>query len=305
MAKIVITGICGFIGHHLARVLLEAGNEVAGIDDLSSGCRERIPSEVKVRELDISAPFAFRGLECDEIYHLACPASPPKYQADPRRTLQTCYLGTVSVLEHAKKTGARVLFTSTSEVYGDPEVHPQPESYCGNVHTMGPRAMYDEGKRVAETLCWVYHQQFGVESRIARIFNTYGPGMSPDDGRVITNFIEQGRARTPLTIYGDGTQTRSFCHADDTVRGLIMLMASEYRSPVNIGNPEEFTISELADTVYSALGVGGLDRAIRHHPLPEHDPKRRRPDIRTALQVLGWQPRIPLSAGILSMIQPE
>ncbi len=302
MHKVLVTGGAGFIGHHLVKSLLDDGHEVVVMDDLSTGKEERIHKGVKLRELDVCAYDAFRGLECDRIYHLACPASPPKYQENPKKTLDTCYLGTQNVLELAKKTGARVLFTSTSEVYGDPLVHPQPETYCGNVHTMGSRAMYDEGKRVAETLCWIYSKQFGVESRIARIFNTYGPGMSPDDGRVITNFIEQGRERAPFTVYGDGKQTRSFCYVDDTVRGLRLLMESNASEPVNIGNPAEFSINQLAASVMDAMELPA-DHDVVYCPALEHDPKQRRPDISKAKALLGWEPRTGLAAGLARMVR--
>jgi UDP-glucuronate decarboxylase len=303
MSKVLVTGGAGFIGSHLVKSLVLDGHDVAVIDDLSTGDASRLPKCVKLRELDCTAIDAYRGLEPEFIFHLACPASPPKYQADPVRTLNTCYLGTMAALECARKNNARLLFTSTSEVYGDPLEHPQREDYCGNVHTIGQRACYDEGKRVAETLCSEYAKKYNLEVRIARIFNTYGPGMSPDDGRVITNFLKQARAGEPLTIYGHGKQTRSFCFVDDTVRGLRLLMDSQVREPVNIGNPTEFTINELALEVSFLVEPEAGKHRYDYLPLPEHDPKQRCPDITKATSLLGWSPTTSLTAGLMAMIR--
>jgi UDP-glucuronate decarboxylase len=305
--KILVTGGAGFLGSHLTRALLDQGHEVCIIDDHSTSSPGYSDKRAKVLWDDVCnlLHLADNGLDMDfdRIYHLACPASPPKYQADPIQTLDTCYTGTRNVLEMAKRCGARVLFTSTSEVYGDPTVHPQPEDYTGNVNTIGPRACYDEGKRVAETLCSEYAKKYGVEVRIARIFNTYGPGMNPDDGRVITNFIQQAKAGKPLTIYGDGSQTRSFCYVSDTIRGLMMLMESDVTEPVNIGNPDEFTINELRYHVQQELLGPSHNSQTVHLPFPQHDPKLRRPDISRAIQRLGWYPLIRLDVGLRRMIE--
>jgi UDP-glucuronate decarboxylase len=298
--KILVTGGAGFLGSHLTRKLLDEGHEVAVIDNLSTG---------KTANVDQRADFHAGDVRCldgwdtplDRIYHLACPASPPKYQADPIGTLETCFIGTQNVLKIAQETGARVLFTSTSEVYGDPEEHPQREDYCGNVHTIGARACYDEGKRVAETLCDEYANMHGVEVRIARIFNTYGPGMSPDDGRVITNFLRQAKEGKPITIYGDGKQTRSFCFVDDTIRGLQLLMESYVQEPVNIGNPGEFSINELRYEVQQLMLGESHSGKVEYLPLPQHDPKQRCPDIRRATALLGWYPQTSLTAGLMAM----
>lgn len=304
MGRVLVTGGAGFIGHHLVKSLLADGHSVFVIDDLSTGDPERLDKRVKFRELDCTCHGAYGNLPpIDRVYHLACPASPPKYQADPIATLNTCFVGTQVALNFAHRQGARFLFTSTSEVYGDPEVHPQPESYTGSVHTIGPRACYDEGKRVAETLCSEYAKKYGVQVRIARIFNTYGQGMSPDDGRVITNFISQCKAGVPMTIYGDGSQTRSFCYVNDTVEGLKLLMESDVDSPVNIGNPKEFTINELAGWVNCVVcGNHPCDYHVEHLPAHQHDPKQRCPDITKAKTLLGWEPKTGLAEGLRNMI---
>jgi UDP-glucuronate decarboxylase len=241
---------------------------------------------------DVTQPLL---LECDRIYNLACPASPVHYQFNAIKTVKTNVLGMLHTLGMAKRVGARVLQASTSEVYGDPEQHPQREDYWGHVNPIGQRSCYDEGKRMAETLCFNYHWAHGVEIRVARIFNTYGPNMLPDDGRVVSNFIVQALAGEPLTIYGDGSQTRSFCYVDDLVRGLMSLMEADgLTGPVNLGNPGEFTILELAEQVIALHGSG----RIEHRDLPSDDPKRRRPDISLAKEALGWEPQIPLAAGL-------
>jgi UDP-glucuronate decarboxylase len=236
-------------------------------------------------------------VEVDEIYHLACPASPVYYQRDPVQTTKTCVHGSINMLGLAKRLGARILLTSTSEVYGDPGVHPQPESYWGNVNPIGIRSCYDEGKRCAETLFFDYHRQHGLPIKIARIFNTYGPKMLPDDGRVVSNFIVQALRGEPLTVFGDGSQTRSFCYVDDMVEGLIALMnsPSEVTGPVNLGNPGEFTMLELAKHV---MDLTESRRPVEHRPLPADDPTRRRPDISRAMELLGWEPTVPLRDGL-------
>lgn len=230
-----------------------------------------------------------------EIYNMACPASPPRYQRDPIHTIRTCFEGSRNLLDLAVQKGARILLSSTSEVYGDPEIRFQHEGYRGNVNTVGPRACYDEGKRAAETLFWEYGAHQGVETRIARIFNTYGPRMHPEDGRVVSNFVVQALRGAPLTLYGNGSQTRSFCYVDDLVEGLIRLMASDEKMPVNLGNPDEFTMLELVETVQAVIGMP-LD--ISFHPLPQDDPRQRCPDITRAREVLGWAPRISLAEGL-------
>ncbi|MBA8794247.1 UDP-glucuronate decarboxylase [Friedmanniella endophytica] len=298
-ARSLVTGGGGFIGAHLVRALLARGERVTVLDDFSTGDRANLGdlrhhprlSVVEGDVCDVRIPAA------DRIYHLACPASPVWYQRDPIRTLRTCTVGTLAVLESARSTGATVLLSSTSEVYGDPAVHPQPEDYWGHVNPVGPRACYDEGKRAAEALCFSYHRQHGTAIKVARIFNTYGPGMRADDGRVISNFVVRALAGRALELAGDGSQTRSFCYVDDLVDGLIRLMDSpdEVTGPVNLGNPEEYTIAQLADRVLDL--VGGPSRIV-HVPLPTDDPARRRPDISTARRVLGWVPHTALDDGL-------
>ena len=241
-------------------------------------------------------------VEVDEIYHLACPASPIHYQRDPVQTTKTAVHGSINMLGLAKRTGARILTTSTSEVYGDPTVHPQSEDYWGNVNPIGPRACYDEGKRAAETLFFDYHRQHGLEIKVARLFNTYGPRMHPHDGRVVSNFVVSALADKPLTVYGDGSQTRSFCYIDDLVDGLVALMKSDVQvtGPINLGNPGEFTIAELADLVIDQTGTSG---GIEYRPLPQDDPVRRQPDISRAKEILGWQPTIALRDGLARTIE--
>jgi UDP-glucuronate decarboxylase len=296
--RILITGGAGFIGSHLAERLLVAGHEVLALDNLFTGRKKNIyhllgnPRFEFIRH-DVVQPIL---LEVDEIYHLACPASPIHYQRNPVKTTKTSVMGTINMLGLAKRIGARILLASTSEVYGNPQVHPQSEDYLGNVNPLGPRACYDEGKRVAETLMMDYHRQNGVDIRIVRIFNTYGPRMLPNDGRVVSNFIVQALSGQDLTIYGKGEQTRSFQFVDDLLDGLIAMMTcDDFIGPVNLGNPNEFTIRELADKIIVKTGnTSGLVFA----PLPADDPTRRQPDIRLARKMLGWEPQIELDEGL-------
>jgi UDP-glucuronate decarboxylase len=296
--RILITGGAGFIGSHLAERLLGAGHEVLALDNLFTGRKKNIyhllgnPRFEFIRH-DVVQPIL---LEVDEIYHLACPASPIHYQRNPVKTTKTSVMGTINMLGLAKRIGARILLASTSEVYGNPQVHPQSEDYLGNVNPLGPRACYDEGKRVAETLMMDYHRQNGVDIRIVRIFNTYGPRMLPNDGRVVSNFIVQALSGQDLTIYGKGEQTRSFQFVDDLLDGLIAMMTcDDFIGPVNLGNPNEFTIRELADKIIVKTGnTSGLVFA----PLPADDPTRRQPDIRLARKMLGWEPQIELDEGL-------
>lgn len=308
MSRVLVTGGAGFLGSHLCDRLVEAGDLVLCLDNLQTGCRENVahllehPSFTFV-EADVTEPLvlpsdgSIEKLGLDEIYNLACPASPPRYQEDPVRTLMTSVLGASHVLDLARRTGARVLQASTSEVYGDPDVHPQTETYVGHVNPIGPRACYDEGKRCAETLFFDMHRRHGVAIRVARIFNTYGPRMDPADGRVVSNFIVQALNGEPLTVYGEGRQTRSFCYVDDLVDGLIRLMNAPEPAtgPVNLGNSGEFTILELAERV---LAETGSSSRIEHRPLPEDDPRQRRPDISLAKRLLDWEPRVSLAQGL-------
>ena len=297
--RILVTGGAGFIGSHLCERLLQEGHEVICLDNFFTGRRANVaalldhPNFELVRH-DVTEPIL---LEVDQIYNLACPASPVHYQYNPVKTVKTNVMGTINMLGLAKRVRARILQASTSEVYGDPQVHPQPEGYWGHVNPIGIRSCYDEGKRVAETLMMDYHRQNGVDTRIARIFNTYGPRMLPDDGRVVSNFIVQALRGEELTLYGTGQQTRSFCYVDDLVEGFIRLMNTEgMHDPVNLGNPTEFTIRELAELVIELCG--GAASSIKYCPLPQDDPQQRRPDIRRAEQLLGWQPTIPLREGL-------
>jgi len=297
--RTLVTGGSGFIGSHLCKRLLDMGHDVLAADNFYSSDRhnvhELLPNpRFELMRHDVTFPLY---VEVDEIYHLACPASPVYYQRDPVQTTKTCVHGSINMLGLAKRLGARILLTSTSEVYGDPAVHPQSESYWGNVNPIGIRSCYDEGKRAAETLFFDYHRQHGLPIKIARIFNTYGPRMQPDDGRVVSNFIVQALKGEPLTVFGDGSQTRSFCYIDDMVDGLISLMNSprEVTGPVNLGNPGEFTMIELAKQV---MALTDSDCELQHLPLPADDPVRRKPDISRAREVLGWEPAVPLSEGL-------
>ena len=298
MKRILITGGAGFLGSHLCDTLIGRGDDVVCIDNFFSGSKDNIrhlfasPYFELIRH-DVIHPLF---VEVDEIYHLACPASPIHYQENPIKTVKTNVMGTINMLGLAKRTRARILLSSSSEVYGDAQVHPQTESYWGNVNPIGVRSCYDEGKRVAETLMMDYHRQNRVEVRIARIFNTYGPRMAVDDGRVVSNFIVQALRREPLTVYGDGRQTRSFCFVSDLVEGLTRLMAAEGTTgPLNLGNPSEFTILELAELV---LKLTQSRSKIERRPLPSDDPVRRCPDIGPAKAKLGWTPRIGLEEGL-------
>ncbi|MBZ5734902.1 SDR family oxidoreductase [Nocardioides sp. TRM66260-LWL] len=297
--RVAVTGGAGFIGSHLVRRLLERGDDVLVIDNFYSGTRDNLADvrdhpHLEVLRHDVTFPLY---VELDEIYHLACPASPVFYQADPVQTTKTCVHGSINMLGLAKRTGAKILLASTSEVYGDPAVHPQQEEYWGNVNPIGIRSCYDEGKRAAETLFFDYHRQHRTRIKVARIFNTYGPQMLANDGRVVSNFIVQALTGQPLTVYGDGSQTRSFCYVDDLVEGLIRLMdtGEEVTGPINLGNPGEFTMLELATEV---LRIVGSDAPVEHLPLPQDDPTRRRPDITRAQETLGWEPTVQLVEGL-------
>jgi len=301
--RVMVTGGAGFIGSHLARRLLDAGHEVLVVDNFYSGTRRNLAAllghpRFELLRHDVTFPLY---VEVDEIYHLACPASPVFYQRDPVQTTKTCVHGSINVLGLAKRTGAKVLLASTSEVYGDPAVHPQEESYWGNVNPVGIRSCYDEGKRCAETLFFDYHRQHGLRIKVARIFNTYGPRMAPDDGRVVSTFIVQALRGLPLTVFGDGSQTRSFCYVDDLVEGLVRLMdsADEVTGPVNLGNPSEFTMLELAQKVTDLVGGAG----VRYEPLPADDPTRRRPQITRARELLGWEPSVDLADGLKRTVE--
>ncbi len=296
--RTLVTGGAGFLGSHLCDRLIKDGHDVICMDNYFTGRKRNVlhlignPNFELVRH-DVTEPFMF---EVDQIFNLACPASPPHYQHNPIKTTKTSVLGAMHSLGLAKRIGARVFQASTSEVYGDPEIHPQTESYKGSVNPIGIRACYDEGKRVAETLFFDYHRQHGVEIRVARIFNTYGPRMLPDDGRVVSNFIVQALRGEDLTIYGDGTQTRSFCYADDLIEGFIRLMNhDQLTGPVNLGNPGEFTMLELAEQVLKK--VGGKSK-LTFHSLPGDDPKQRCPDITLASEQLGWKPKLSLDEGL-------
>jgi UDP-glucuronate decarboxylase len=301
--QILITGGAGFLGSHLCERLLKDGHEVICMDNFFTGSKENIRhlmnhDHFEVIRHDIIIPI---DVECDRIYNLACPASPVHYQFNPVRTIQANVLGVTHMLELARRTKARILQASTSEVYGDPTVHPQREDYWGNVNPIGPRSCYDEGKRVAETLMMDYHRQHDVDIRIARIFNTYGPRMAANDGRVVTNFIVQALASEPVTVYGNGQQTRSFCYVDDMLDGLIKLMNTDkLTNPVNFGNPEEFTILDLAEKI---IKLTGSRSKIVFKPLPQDDPVQRQPDIALAKSKVGWQPHIELEKGLKRTIQ--
>ena len=296
--RILVTGGAGFIGSHLCERLLSDGNDVLCLDNFFTGRRGNIvhlldDHHFELIRHDVIEPIL---LEVEQIYNLACPASPIHYQYNPVKTVKTSVMGMINMLGLAKRVRARILQASTSEVYGDPLVHPQPEEYWGNVNPIGLRSCYDEGKRIAETLMMDYHRQNRVDTRIARIFNTYGPRMLEDDGRVVSNFIVQALRGEPLTLYGEGDQTRSFCYVDDLVEALIKLMnVADVHDPVNLGNPGEFTIKQLAEEV---VKICDSKSGVKYLPLPEDDPKQRKPDISRAQTLLGWNPTIPLNEGL-------
>jgi UDP-glucuronate decarboxylase len=300
--RVLVTGGAGFIGSHLCERLLAEGHYVVCLDNFFTGRRDNIEHLLDVHRFEILRHDVTEPLfiEVDQIYNLACPASPIHYQYNPVKTVKSNVLGTINMLVLAKRLRARILQASTSEVYGDPTLHPQPESYWGNVNPIGPRSCYDEGKRVAETLMMDYHRQDKIDIRIARIFNTYGPRMAESDGRVVSNFIVQALRGQELTIYGSGEQTRSFCYVDELVDGLVRLMAAEgLHEPVNLGNPVEFTIRQLADEVFRIVGA---ELRVTYRPLPEDDPTKRKPDITRARARLGWEPRITLAEGLAHTI---
>lgn len=306
MRTILVTGGAGFLGSHLCKSLLERnGNKVICLDNFFTGQIDNLRAlesnpNFKIVSHDITDPLIGKISEhVDEIYNLACPASPIHYQFDPIETIKANTIGVVNVLEFARVNGAKILQASTSEIYGDPEVHPQVESYRGNVNTLGPRACYDEGKRVAETLFMDYHRKYNLDIRIVRIFNTYGPNMARNDGRVVSNFIIQALKNEPITIYGDGNQTRSFCYVSDLVEGLYGTMNCEDIMPINLGNPDEFTIKELAEKV---VKMTGSTSEIVYHDLPVDDPRQRKPNIDRASSVLNWSPKIKLDEGLKKTI---
>ena len=301
--RVLVTGGAGFLGSHLCERLLREGCDVLCVDNFFTGARQNIEHLLDNRAFellrhDITFPLY---VEVDEIYNLACPASPIHYQFDPVQTTKTSVVGAINMLGLAKRTKARILQASTSEVYGDPGVHPQPESYWGNVNPIGPRSCYDEGKRCAETLFFDYYRQHGMAIRVVRIFNTYGPRMHPRDGRVVSNFIVQALRGEPITIYGDGLQTRSFCYVDDLIDGLVRMMTNDggFVGPVNVGNPTEFTMRELADTV---IRLTGSSSRLVFEPLPADDPRQRQPNIEQATERLGWRPRVGLEEGLMQTI---
>jgi len=302
--RVLITGGAGFLGSHVCSRHVAQGHDVYCLDNLQTG------HTLNIEALNQNQNFQFihhdvidpLNLEVDEIYHLACPASPPQYQKNPVNTAKVSFLGTLNMLELAQKNKAKIFFASTSEVYGDPEQHPQTESYRGCVNTIGPRACYDEGKRIAETLCFDFIRMYGLNVKVARFFNTYGPNMDPEDGRVVSNFIVQSLLGRDLTVYGEGQQTRSFCYVDDLVNAMLLFMAqpADISGPINLGNPVEFTILELANQV---LELTGSTSKLLYFPLPIDDPRQRCPDISLARQLLGWQPRTPLREGLVETIK--
>lgn len=302
--KVLVTGGAGFIGSHLCERLVARGNDVLCLDNFFTGAKANVAHLLKEDNFellrhDVTFPLY---VEVDEIFNLACPASPVHYQYDPVQTTKTSVHGAINMLGLAKRTQAKILQASTSEVYGDPELHPQPESYKGNVNPIGPRACYDEGKRCAETLFFDYHRQHNLQIRVCRIFNTFGPRMHPEDGRVVSNFIMQALRGEPLTLYGDGQQTRSFCYVDDLVEGMLRLMDADdqHTGPINLGNPGEFTIRQLAETI---IEMTGAKSEIMLKPLPEDDPMQRCPDITLAKSVLDWEPTIQLREGLEKTIR--
>jgi UDP-glucuronate decarboxylase len=297
--RVLVTGGCGFLGSHLCERILAEGNDVICLDNFFTGRKQNVAHlighpQFEVMRHDITFPLY---IEVDEIYNLACPASPVHYQHDPVQTTKTSVHGAINMLGLAKRLRCRILQASTSEVYGDPEVHPQPEGYWGRVNPIGQRSCYDEGKRCAETLFFDYHRQHGLQIKVARIFNTYGPRMHEDDGRVVSNFIVQALSGRPITLYGDGQQTRSFCYVDDLIDALVRLMQSpaDFTGPVNLGNPQEFTIRQLAEKVVELTGSGSQ---LTYQPLPADDPRQRRPDISLARSALGWEPATSLDHGL-------
>ncbi len=301
--RILVTGGSGFLGSHLCARLLDAGHDVLCVDNYFTGSKENIRTllphpRFEILRHDVTFPLY---VEVDEIYNLACPASPIHYQHDPVQTTKTSVHGAINMLGLAKRIKAKIMQASTSEVYGDPSVHPQVESYWGNVNPIGPRACYDEGKRCAETLFFDYHRQHKLRIKVARIFNTYGPNMAINDGRVVSNFIVQALKGEDITVYGKGNQTRSFCYVDDLVEGFIRLMATpdEFTGPMNLGNPVEFTILQLAETV---IRMTGSTSRIIHNPLPQDDPTQRQPDISLARRVMGWEPTVKLEQGLVKTI---
>lgn len=304
MTRILITGGAGFLGSHLCDRLIKDGMDVLCIDNLSTGNKNNISHLLSSQNFeflhhDVSVPL---DVEVDQIYNLACPASPIHYASDPIKTVKTSVYGAINMLGLAKRIKARILQASTSEIYGDPEVHPQPENYFGSVNTIGPRSCYDEGKRCAETLFFDYHRQHGLDIKVVRIFNTYGPRMHPNDGRVVSNFIVQALKNEDITIYGDGQQTRSFCYVDDMLKGFVYMMKSKqgFTGPVNLGNSSEFTMLELAEKV---LKLVGSKSKITYLPLPKDDPKQRQPDISLAMDKLSWSPNIDLEDGLKETIK--
>ena len=304
MKKTLITGGAGFLGSHLCEKLLNLGNEVICVDNFYTGAKQNIIHLIdnpyfEIVRHDVCFPLY---IEVDEIYNLACPASPIHYQFDPVQTTKTSVHGAINMLGLAKRIKAKILQASTSEVYGDPEVHPQPESYWGRVNPVGIRSCYDEGKRCAETLFFDYHRQHNLDIKVVRIFNTYGPNMHPNDGRVVSNFIVQALKNEDITVYGEGSQTRSFCYVDDLIDGFVRMMNSKqgFTGPVNMGNPDEFTILELAQKV---IDITGSQSKIIHEPLPSDDPRQRKPDITLAKQELDWEPKIKLQEGLKQTIE--
>lgn len=302
--RVLVTGGAGFLGSHLCERLLSEGNEVICVDNFFTGRKQNIAHLMdnpyfEVLRHDITFPLF---IEVDEIYNLACPASPVHYQFDPVQTTKTSVVGAVNMLGLAKRLKIKILQASTSEIYGDPKEHPQPETYWGNVNTIGPRACYDEGKRCAETLFFDYNRQNGVPIKVVRIFNTYGPRMLPNDGRVVSNFIVQALEGEDITIFGEGNQTRSFCYVDDLVEGFLRMMAGpdDFTGPVNLGNPGEFTIKELAEKV---IAMTGTKSKLTYKPLPQDDPKKRKPDITLAGDRLGWEPKVPLDEGLEKTVE--
>jgi UDP-glucuronate decarboxylase len=302
--RTLVTGGAGFIGSHLCERLLADGHEILCLDNFYTGRRSNIRALLDHRDFELIRHDVIQPilLEVDRIFHFACPASPVHYQYNPVKTVKTNVMGTINMLGLCKRVKARILHASTSEVYGDPEVHPQTEDYWGNVNPIGPRSCYDEGKRVAETLCFDYHRQNGVEIRVIRIFNTYGPRMLMDDGRVVSNFVVQALRGDPITLYGDGSQTRSFCYVDDLVEGITRMMEQTHTvGPVNLGNPNEFTIAALAALT---IELTGSRSEVEHRPLPQDDPTRRQPDISRARAVLdGWEPTVQLREGLTRTIE--